>query len=229
ESSGKLLLLGPATRQRYWAPIRPLLNSCLDKPPKLPQSAEPGVRIRWEPPQVLAAVIQGITLPWLRDAAVVAVATGMRESELFGLTPSSVNLAGRSAWVSHDEAKSARARAVPLNDDAMAVIQRRLATASRYVFTRDDGDGRRVGKHDRRAFQRACAGAGVAHFKWHDLRHTWASWHVQRGTPLLILKELGGWERIEMVQKYAHLAPSHLAAHAETVNFWSISNGQEKT
>jgi beta-glucosidase/6-phospho-beta-glucosidase/beta-galactosidase len=44
---------------------------------------------------------------------------------------------------------------------------------------------------------------------------------VQAGTPLMVLKELGGWETLEMVQRYAHLAPTHLAAHAETVNFWS--------
>lgn len=45
---------------------------------------------------------------------------------------------------------------------------------------------------------------------FHDLRHTWASWHVQAGTPLMVLKQLGGREHIEMVQKYAHLAPTHL-------------------
>jgi site-specific recombinase XerD len=48
-------------------------------------------------------------------------------------------------------------------------------------------------------------------FHWHDLRHTWASWHVQRGTPLQVLKELGGWETLEMVQRYAHLSADHLA------------------
>lgn len=51
----------------------------------------------------------------------------------------------------------------------------------------------------------------IANFRWHDLHHTWASWHVQSGTPLQVLKELGGWETIEMVQKYAHLAADHLA------------------
>jgi integrase len=54
-------------------------------------------------------------------------------------------------------------------------------------------------------------------FRWHDLRHTWASWHVQAGTPLHILQELGGWESPEMVRRYAHLAPEHLAAHAERI------------
>ncbi|AEC20066.1 hypothetical protein PT7_1526 [Pusillimonas sp. T7-7] len=61
----------------------------------------------------------------------------------------------------------------------------------------------------------------IEDFRFHDFRHTWASWHVQQGTPLMVLKELGGWEAIEMVQKYAHLAPSHIASHAKTVTFWS--------
>jgi hypothetical protein len=43
------------------------------------------------------------------------------------------------------------------------------------------------------------------------------------------LKELGGWEAIQMVQKYAHLAPSHLARHAETVTFWSQREAKNKT
>jgi hypothetical protein len=48
-----------------------------------------------------------------------------------------------------------------------------------------------------------------------DLRHTWASWHVQGGTPLFALQELGGWESAEMVRKYAHLAADHLAPWAD--------------
>jgi hypothetical protein len=45
------------------------------------------------------------------------------------------------------------------------------------------------------------------------LRHTWASWHVQAGTPLHVLQKLGGWESVEMVQKYAHLSSDHLAEY----------------
>jgi integrase len=52
-------------------------------------------------------------------------------------------------------------------------------------------------------------------FRWHDLGHTWASWHVQQGTPLLALKELGGWESTEMVRRYAHLTAEHLAPYAD--------------
>ena len=53
--------------------------------------------------------------------------------------------------------------------------------------------------------------AGIADFRWHDLRHTWASWHVQSGTPLHALRELGGWSTTQMVQRYAHLSAEHLA------------------
>jgi integrase len=61
------------------------------------------------------------------------------------------------------------------------------------------------------AWTRALRRTGIRDFRWHDLRHTWASWHVQRGTPLQVLKELGGWETLEMVQRYAHLSADHLA------------------
>ena len=50
------------------------------------------------------------------------------------------------------------------------------------------------------------------------VRHTWASWHVQNGTPLFALQELGGWESAEMVRRYAHLAADHLAPYAERLS-----------
>jgi len=66
-------------------------------------------------------------------------------------------------------------------------------------------------------WEAACKRAGVPGFRFHDLRHTWASWHAMAGTPLSVLQELGGWHSHEMVQRYAHLSPEHLAAAAERV------------
>ncbi len=65
------------------------------------------------------------------------------------------------------------------------------------------------------AWKKALHRAGIEDFRWHDLRHTWASWHVQAGTPLNVLQEMGGWESAEMVRRYAHLAADHLAQYAE--------------
>jgi integrase len=69
-----------------------------------------------------------------------------------------------------------------------------------------------------KAWYAALERAGIEDFRWHDLRHTWASWHVQNGTPLFALQELGGWASTEMVRRYAHLAADHLAPHAERLS-----------
>lgn len=47
---------------------------------------------------------------------------------------------------------------------------------------------------------------------------TYASWHVQNGTPLYALQELGGWESVEMVQRYAHQNPTHLAEYSDALS-----------
>jgi len=56
-----------------------------------------------------------------------------------------------------------------------------------------------------KAWRQALKRVGIEDFRWHDLRLTWASWHVQAGTPLPVLQELGGWQVLETVLKYAHL------------------------
>ena len=52
----------------------------------------------------------------------------------------------------------------------------------------------------------------------YDLRHTWASWHVQAGTPLHVPQELGRWESAEMVRRYAHFSSEHLAEHVDRMS-----------
>jgi len=59
---------------------------------------------------------------------------------------------------------------------------------------------------------------GIENFRCHDLRHTWASWHAQAGTPLHVLQELGGWESAEMVRKYAHLSTAHLTDYVDRLS-----------
>ncbi len=60
--------------------------------------------------------------------------------------------------------------------------------------------------------------SGIEDFRWHDLRHTWASWLTQNGVPLNIIQEMGAWESAEMVRRYAHLAPEQFARHAKVVD-----------
>ena len=83
--------------------------------------------------------------------------------------------------------------------------------------------------HALRAWRAALARVGITDFRWHDLRHTWASWHVQAGTPIHVLQELGGWSDIRMVQKYAHLAPEHLAEYADLLSSPKVVQSYSRT
>jgi len=67
------------------------------------------------------------------------------------------------------------------------------------------------------AWKRSLKCAGIENFRFHDLRHTWASWHVMNGTSLQELMELGGWKSYEMVLRYARLAPEHLSTAAALI------------
>ena len=84
----------------------------------------------------------------------------------------------------------------------------------RYVFT---WNGKPMTQVNTKAWRVAVRKAGLEDFRWHDLRHTWASWHAQAGTPLNVLQEMGGWTSAEMVQRYAHLSVTHLRDHAERI------------
>ena len=103
--------------------------------------------------------------------------------------------------------KGRKAHPAPLTNAAVVILRECAGDHPEYVFTYH---GETVFQTTTKAFRSACARAGITHFRWHDLRHTWASWHIQSGTPLHVLQELGGWEKVDMVQKYAHLSVEHL-------------------
>ncbi len=158
--------------------------------------------------------------PHLSDMAAFTLATGLRRSNVTGLLWSQVNLTARVAWVHADQAKGRKAIPVPLNDDAYMFVAKQLGKHPTHVFTYE---GHPVTQVSTAAWYKALKRAGISEFRWHDLRHTWASWHVQSGTPLLALQELGGWESAEMVRRYAHLGASHLAVYAG--NLASLRHG----
>ena len=78
--------------------------------------------------------------------------------------------------------------------------------------------GKPLGSANTLAWRKALKRAGIENFRWHDLRHTWASWHRQAGTPTHELQRLGGWRSSVMVERYAHLAPEHLAKAANRLD-----------
>jgi integrase len=168
---------------------------------------EPKRRVRWITRQEAAQLIDELPAH-LKPVVAFSLETGLRLANVTGLRWSEVDLARRTAWVYADEIKNRRAAlAVPLSKIAVVTIREQLGKHQTQVFSYE---GRAMRYVNKAAWRKALARAGIENFRWHDLRHTWASWHVQDGTPLPVLQALGGWESIEMVQKYAHLGDEHL-------------------
>ncbi len=108
-----------------------------------------------------------------------------------------------------------RAASVPLNGDAVAVLDAERGKHPVYCFTYC-GEPIRWDLTNT-AWQTALRKAGIEDFRFHDLRHTWASWHRQAGTSCDELKDLGGWNSRSMVDRYAKFATENLAIAAARI------------
>jgi len=132
---------------------------------------------------------------------------GLREANVAKLRWSQVDLNRKMITIDAEEMKSGITIGIPLNATVIKLIKKQQGLHSVYVFCYQ---GRPVKKASTRSFRKALKRSGIADFRWHDLRHTWASWHVMNGTPLHVLQELGGWASYDMVLRYAHLSAEHL-------------------
>lgn len=210
----------PANANRYLALIRSILRRArddwewLDHIPKVRLYREPRQRVRFLSPEEARRLLNELPRH-LRDMAQFALATGLRQRNVSFLRWDQVDMARRVAWIHPDQAKAGRAIGVPLNEDALEVVRKCVGRHQDYVFTYGRRRRHPVKACSTKAWKRALERAGIEKtFRWHDLRHTWASWHVQNGTPLRELMELGGWASYEMVLRYAHLAADHLRGAA---------------
>lgn len=186
----------------------------LDKAVKVRKLPENKIRVRFITYDEATRLIRELPAH-LAAMAKFSLATGLRKSNVTGLQWSQVDLANRRAWIHAEQAKGGKAIPVPLSSEAIEVLRGERFKHPTHVFTYR---GKPVNQINTKAWRAALVRAGIANLRWHDLRHTWASWHVQNGTPLAVLKELGGWADYDMVQKYAHLSSDHLAEYVERVS-----------
>jgi integrase len=135
----------------------------------------------------------------------------------------------RVAWFYGDQMKGKVAHGIPLNDDAMAVLEARRRLHKQYVFAHPES-GKPLYKASNRAWYNALRKSklkktGVV---WHSLRHTWAAWAVMSGVRLEEVMRLGGWKTYSMVLRYSHLSTEHLAEAAARVKPISLSYNAPK-
>lgn len=158
--------------------------------------------------------------PLLAQAAAFTLATGLRENNVLELEWSQVDIRNRHAWLHGDQMKAKRPLGVPLNDSACAILEARKGIDKKWVFGNPDYP---LTKASNRAWYAAVKKAKLAGFRWHDLRHTWASWFVMNDGTLQELMALGGWASYQMVLRYSHLSSQHLREAAAKVKPVSLS------
>ena len=149
-----------------------------------------------------------LSADYLEPMIIVSLNTGARRGELFDLTWDQVDLPKRTIGLI---GKSQSIRYVPLNEEAYQALKtwREKASQHRLVFCRPNGQ--RI-VTVRRAWQTLLRYAEIENFRWHDMRHHFASWLVMSGVDLNTVRELLGHSDIKMTLRYAHLAPEHKAA-----------------
>lgn len=116
-----------------------------------------------------------------------------------------------------EDAKGGKTLSIPLSSDAIEILRGEEGRHPEFVFTWGKKVRRPFASTPKTAWLAAVEEAKLEGVTFHTLRHTWASWHVMAGTPLPVLQQLGGWASFEMVQRYAHLAPGHIAEFASRV------------
>jgi len=155
-----------------------------------------------------------------------AMNTGLRQGEQFGLRWEHVNLTSRVLTI--PRSKHGGARHVPLNDTTMAIL-RALPSRfhGRWVFPSTTGKTPLNATNFRqRTFNPAVRGARIEDFRWHDLRHTFASRLAMNGVDLKTIRELLGHKTLAMTLRYAHLSPSHLHQAVKQLDAGGGSDGR---
>jgi integrase len=185
-------------------------------------------RVRYLQPGELRTVLEACP-DWLRPIIALAACTGMRRSELLGLRWLNVDLSNGRVLLS--QTKNGESRIVYLNETAKAAI--RSLPFDMNTHSTDPLFRQISGEQVSMAFQRACKVVKISDFRFHDLRHTAASWLRMKGADIHTVAQLLGHKDLRMAARYQHLSPSFLAeavAHLDaTFALPSLSNGDGTT
>lgn len=216
----------PGTKHhQYHAARKGWCNTPIIARPKKPKGV-----VRWLTPAEADKLIDACA-PHQRPLVVFLFYTGARAGEALWLDWKNVNLETRQA--TFQRTKNGDPRSVPLHPrvvhELTALKHRegevfRTSTGGPYARpkrTEDTSAGTRI----RTGFAAACRRAGIANFRVHDCRHTWATWHYQHNRDLAKLQALGGWKTPAMVFRYAH---SNVEHHADSIEKlpWNASGGE---
>jgi integrase len=221
-----------STVDRMMRTVRSVLKKCavwrlLESAPHVPMYGEPEAEPRFLTPEQFQRLVQELP-PHLKVAARFAVLTLLRMRSQSQLTWDRIDLRAARAWIPGAQMKMHRTHGFPLSKDALRVLReaKAMSPTGERVF---QFEGAPVDNFNTQAFKKAAGRAKVLPLRWHDLRHTGASWAVQSGVTLQELQVLGDWKSYRSVLKYAFLAPENAVSAAESVAQWSHTASRGRT
>ena len=167
---------------------------------------EPPPRVRFLVPEQVGRLLDACSrrAEDLRSLVTLAMHTGMRQGEILSLTWADVDLDGRT--ITLRKTKNNELRTVPLNTEATDALNRLSAPddTSAHVFPGWTSDRLKA------AFRRSCRQAGIADFRFHDLRHHAASWLTMKGVNQRTIEAIFGWKTPQTARRYQHLSTAAL-------------------
>ncbi len=147
--------------------------------------------------------------PVLYDAVVLALSTGMRQGEILNLTWKDIDL--KTGRITLTDTKNGEIRSVPVTGVALSMLNKRSKVRhikTQLVFPDRNGDGP---ANFRDAWLSALERAKIEDFRFHDLRHTAASYLAMSGATLAEIAEILGHKTLQMVKRYSHFSTQHVS------------------
>lgn len=193
--------------------LRSALNEREDGIRTKRQSANEWRRVRHRP--LYPDLEDCVFADYLTPMVLLSMNTGMRQGEVFKLKWSNVHFDLKQITVEGSNAKSGKTRHIPLNREAYAIMvdwRKQCPNHAKLVFTNEYG---KQFDNIRKSWKSLLIASQITNFRWHDLRHYFASKLAMKGADLLVIKKLLGHKTYEMTLRYAHLSVGHTVEAVE--------------
>lgn len=191
---------------------------------KLPSAKNERVRyLSDDERQRLFEALEKTDIKWIEPVVILAMETGLRLSNICDLRWLEVNLFSRTITISAENMKNEETLAIPLTDKAFNILKKlqKENTLSEYVLC---FDGKKIyGRKIQRAFKKVLKAAQIENFRFHDLRHCFASCLAQAGETIDVISVLLGHKDLRMTKRYTHLDIEILRKAISKVDFTILS------